>query len=130
MLWSVRFDQCLDEALQAQYRALLSPDELLRLSRFVFERDRHRHLVSRALVRVVLGRRLGIDASALAFGATPQGKPTLTSPPHAGLTFNLTHSGNRAILAISQGLDVGVDVEAIKHKAAPIEIGHRQFAPF
>lgn len=133
-LWTLFFDDCHDQSgLLEAYRDLLSPDETARMQRFVFERDRRRHLLSRALVRVVLGRTLGADPRALVFGAGPQGKPMLAGGARGGLSFNLSHTGDVAVLAVADtgtdlGIDLGVDVESTERKA-PLEVGLSQFSP-
>lgn len=140
-LWTLFVADCRDDSdLLAAYRALLSPEELARMNRFVFERDRLRHLVSRALVRVVLGRALGVAPQALVFGEGPQGKPTLLGAdgtPVRGLSFNLAHTSDMAVLAVMdtsadpdapERMDVGVDVETTE-RPAPLEVASHQFAP-
>lgn len=132
-LWTLFFDDCRDQsALLTAYRALLSPGEIARMERFVFEKDRLRHLVSRALVRVVLGRALGIAPQALVFGEGPQGKPMLLGADGLavrGVSFNLAHTSDVAVLAVSDtGVDIGVDVESTT-RSAPLEVGLRQFSP-
>ena len=47
------------------YRALLSPDEHERMARLVFERDRRRFLLTRALVRTMLSRYAAVRARRL-----------------------------------------------------------------
>lgn len=49
-------DELHDPGLLARYARLLSDVEAARGARFHFARDRHRHLVTRALARTVLGR--------------------------------------------------------------------------
>lgn len=130
-LWTVRMGDCHDEDLRAAYLALLAPAEQARLARFVFEQDRHAYLVSRALVRTVLGQLTGLPPQDLSFDAGPQGKPALASsgtPAGASWPFNLTHTRDLAILAVTQDRAVGVDVESMD-RPAPIDVGLRQFAP-
>jgi 4'-phosphopantetheinyl transferase len=66
-----------------------------------------RYVVTRSLVRVVLGKRLGIDPPQLRVNRTDTGKPVLTE----GIHFNVSHSGDLILLAISDTRAVGVDVE-------------------
>lgn len=133
-LWTLFFDDCRDQSgLLGSYRALLSPDEIARMERFVFERDRFRHLLARSLVRVVLGGLLGVDPASLRFDTGPQGKPKLAEGMREGLSFNLTHTRDMAVLAVADageggGVDLGVDAESTD-RAAPLEVGLRQFAP-
>lgn len=83
--------------------ATLDGDELARAARFRLDHLRRRFVVSHAMVRAVLG----FDGS---FTVGPHGKPALPGGPH----FNLSHSGERAVLAVSAGAEVGVDVERVR----------------
>ncbi len=95
---------------------LLDEDERARAARFVFDRDRRRFLAAHAWMRVVLGERLGRAPASVRFAVGSHGKPRLAD---AGLDlrFNLTHAGERALLAVTLGREVGVDLE--RHR--PIE---------
>lgn len=90
--------------------SLLDVGERARASSFVFDRDRRRFVVGHALTRVVLGRYLQVRPATLRFGSAAHGKPSLLDTPF-DLRFNLSHSAERAILAISLGCAVGIDIE-------------------
>lgn len=92
--------------------ASLSAGELERAGAFLFDRDRQRFVAARRLVRMVLGTRLGVAPAALRFGQGPHGKPHVIAPD-LPIRFNLSHSGPFAILAVSVGLPVGVDIERV-----------------
>lgn len=91
-------------------RALLSADERERADRFHFARDRERFVAARAALRDVLGGYLDLAPERLAFGATEHGKPFLVGAG-ADLSFNLTHSHQLALIAVTRGADVGIDLE-------------------
>jgi len=96
-------------------RSTLSEDERSRAARFHFERDGRRFILSHGLLRVVLGRYLGLDPARLEFGLGPHGKPALAGKAgDSGLRFNLSHSGDLALYAVTRGREVGVDVERIR----------------
>ena len=57
-LWVTPLAQAHDPALLLSYQALLTPAEQAQQARFHFERDRHRFLVTRAMVRTVLSHYL------------------------------------------------------------------------
>jgi 4'-phosphopantetheinyl transferase len=103
---------------------LLDVREQARAARFVHPRDRRRYIVSHAVVRTVLGRYVGVPARALRFEAGPAGKPRIDG---TGLEFNLSHSGDRALLAMTHAGPIGVDVEAID-PAVGDAISHRFFS--
>jgi 4'-phosphopantetheinyl transferase len=93
-----------------QCSKLLSPDEEMRIRRLHFERDRRRYTVARGLLRVLLANHLAMSPAAIAFESGPHGKPILANPP-AATHFNLSHSANLAICAISSTCVPGVDIE-------------------
>jgi 4'-phosphopantetheinyl transferase len=63
-------------------------------------------------MRQVLASLLGSPAAALRFVRGEHGKPRLAGDAaHAGLAFNLSHSGPWALLGWSWHADIGVDIE-------------------
>lgn len=112
-----------------QCRCLLSPDELERADRFYFEKDRRHFTLARAAMREILGRYLGLTARDLCFSYGPKGKPELAGRlEETGIRFNLSHSSGLALLAVTQGLTVGVDIEWIKHDFATNDIAEKFFS--
>lgn len=102
-----------------QLGALLSRDEWIRAQRFHFERDRARFICGRGLLRTILGRYLLTDPRSLTFGEGPHGKPELTGVA-SSLRFNLSHSDDLMLLAVTHARAVGVDVEMIRENV-PVE---------
>jgi 4'-phosphopantetheinyl transferase len=95
--------------------ALLSAAEREQARRFHFDRDRHRHLVSHGAMRLCLAAALGCAPEVPDFLAGPHGKPHLAAPLGDGeLRFNLSHSGDLALCALTTGAEVGVDVEQLR----------------
>ena len=96
-----------------ELQLLLGPQERERALRFAFARDRERYVLTRATLRRLLGSLLGEAPEVLRFGEGPYGKPFL-SPPHT-LRFNVSHSGEHALLAFAQGRELGVDLEQARY---------------
>ncbi len=118
-----------DEALNSRQLGLLTPEERARMARFHFERDRHRYLITRALVRTVLSRYAPIKPEAWTFEAGPHGRPYITNPhPLAQqLRFNLSHTDGLVVLAVTTGREVGIDTESMV-RTAPLEVADRFFS--
>jgi 4'-phosphopantetheinyl transferase len=93
----------------AQDAALLSAEELDRAARFAFDHLRQRYVLAHAALRRVLGQALSRDPASLAWQHGAQGKPSLLGGE--GLHFNLSHSDEVAVLALSAHHEVGIDVE-------------------
>jgi 4'-phosphopantetheinyl transferase len=108
---------------------ILSADELERMHRFHFERDRRRYLIGRGLLRVLLGHYLGVAPDHLRFDYTPFGKPHLATGQAArALQFNVSHSGELLLVAVTAGRALGVDVEQIRPDIEVEEIATRFFS--
>ncbi|HWB97409.1 MAG TPA: 4'-phosphopantetheinyl transferase superfamily protein [Bryobacteraceae bacterium] len=127
-MWSVLLTAT--EATTDRLFATLSPDERDRAARFHFNLHRHRFVLSRGLLRVLLARYLDTDPAALVFGYGPQGKPEL---PGSGLCFNVSHSGNLAAHALvpdpTGSLELGIDVESIRTVSHSDAVARRFFCP-
>jgi 4'-phosphopantetheinyl transferase len=81
----------------------------------VTERLARRFIVCRAATRAILADYVGTEAGLVEFTYGPHGKPSLSESSAQGLVeFNVSHSGDLAVLALAWRREVGVDVEAIK----------------
>ena len=80
-VWCAFCDEIRDEALLEAYERLLSADERERRARFVFPRDCHRFLVTRALVRTVLSKYADVAPADWTFVADTHGRPEI-APRH------------------------------------------------
>lgn len=87
---------------------LLSDDERLRAERFRIDRDRERFIACRAALREILGGYLGLPPEQVVFSYGPRGKPYVAE---SEFRFNLSHSGDDALIAVAQGREVGIDLE-------------------
>jgi 4'-phosphopantetheinyl transferase len=96
-------------------QALLSDDERARQRSFVSPELRRRFGTARAGLRTLLGRHLDLDPRRLAFATNEFGKPRLAGDSQ--VHFNLSHCEDRAVLAISDAAEVGIDLE----RERPIE---------
>lgn len=108
--------------------SLLSHEELSRADRFHFEHDRRRFVIARATLRRVLAGCTGIPATALPITAGEFGKPAL-DPGCGPVHFNLAHSEDRALIAVSRDSRIGVDLEAIGHEPRLPELARSIAAP-
>ncbi len=68
-----------------------------------------RFLLGRVLLRRVIGGYLKIDPLALALRENINGKPELATPSTTPFSFNLSHAGAKAVLAVTRASTVGVD---------------------
>jgi 4'-phosphopantetheinyl transferase len=103
----------------------LSADESQRAARFRFPADRHRFISSHGCLRDVLARYLHCEPGEIEFSTNKHGKPVLK---HHELEFNLSHSGDFALVAVSQSHRVGVDVERIRAGISSLVIARQYFS--
>ncbi|HEY8063397.1 MAG TPA: 4'-phosphopantetheinyl transferase superfamily protein [Methylosinus sp.] len=89
---------------------VLNTEERERALRFFRHEDRLRMVSTRAALRRLLGERIGADPATLRFTAGRYGRPELAG---GGVSFNVSHSGDCALVAFSRHWAVGVDIERV-----------------
>jgi 4'-phosphopantetheinyl transferase len=93
----------------------LCEDERRRAERFILERDRHRFVACRGILREILSGYLALPADRLRFRYGRHGKPCLADGSGPGrLRFNLSHSDALAVFAFTWNRHVGIDVERVR----------------
>ncbi len=97
----------------SQYQPVLSADELARAERLLDLTKRQLFIVCRGRLRQILSQYLKISAQDITFRYNDTGKPSLTLDHHCDLVFNLSHSADCAVIAVTRGTDIGVDIEKI-----------------
>jgi 4'-phosphopantetheinyl transferase len=115
-IWRVRIDEVETPAPTA--------GELARAARFRFDRQKQEYLKSHGALRAVLG---GLTNARLDFGVAEAGKPFLPGVPR--LKFNLSHSGQMALIAVALDIEIGVDVECLRPLSNYTAIAERFFPP-
>jgi 4'-phosphopantetheinyl transferase len=103
---------------------VLGEDERARAARFVFDRHRRGYVAAHALKRLMLSAIGGMPPQFWTFETTRVGKPRI-GPMH-GPSFNLSRSEGLVACAVSQDLEVGIDVEPV-NRNAPFELARRHF---
>ncbi len=123
----------LDTAATAQMDSLLrvlSTDEVERAQQFQLKKDRDRFVFTRGTLRLLLSRYLACDPRELEFSYNLHGKPSLDeSVCTSTLSFNLTHAGDLALIAITDRRRVGIDVEFIWESVELLSIAKNFFTP-
>ncbi|HWD94265.1 MAG TPA: 4'-phosphopantetheinyl transferase superfamily protein [Verrucomicrobiae bacterium] len=113
-----------------EFAAILSPDEIDRAHKFKFEKHRNRYIAGRGALRKILGKYLRGDAAAARFVYSANGKPALAGDfAGAGLHFNLAHTEDLALVAVTRIGVVGVDVECVRPVKEMDALVARFFSP-
>jgi 4'-phosphopantetheinyl transferase len=121
-----RIDLGLPETTVSRLRDVLSPEEAARAARFRSPSDGRRFVIAHAALRSILARWAGADPRAIRLAAGEGGKPFLATT--AGVRFNLSHSGDLALVAVSPDREVGVDLEWRPRVRDVEEIADRYFS--
>ena len=120
--WSLEQEPLSFEAAEV----LLSDNEKARGRRFVTAALRHRFVAGRARVRSLLGEHLALDPRTLVFAENTFGKPRLAD--HPSTHFSLSHSGDQAVLAVSDYREMGIDIERVR-PLDHLDLARRYFHP-
>jgi 4'-phosphopantetheinyl transferase len=108
----------------------LATDEIRRANRLLDRRARDRFVSGRGFLRKSLAAYVGLLPEELRFGLGADGKPYLLDEFCARtLRFNLAHSGDLAVLAVTTGHEVGIDLERIRDDLPFREMAQRFFSP-
>lgn len=122
-IWTVRLnDPSLNEN---EFRQFLSADERKKADRYRINKDRHNYTLTRGILRQLIGHYLNGSAASINFHYTPQGKPYI---PNKALAFNISHSGEQALLAFSAAGNIGIDLERMQHDFDFYRIQQRYFS--
>ncbi len=97
-----------DEELESLSRALDS--EELQRARRLPQATRREFVATRAILRTLLGERLGVPAGEVMLRKSENGKLFVSG----GVLFNVAHSKGLAVFAFTHNLEVGVDVELLR----------------
>jgi 4'-phosphopantetheinyl transferase len=103
----------------------LSADEKERAARFHFPKDRDHFIIAHECLRDILARYLNCQPGGLSFTFNQSGKPALDDYK---LEFNLSHSGDFALVAVTSESKVGVDIERIRSDMELESIASRYFS--
>ena len=111
-LWQLRPSTIRGSGVREPCLARLAADERARYEELGTEAMRETYLAARVLCRTTLSKYTGAGPSEWRFGEGPYGKPVLTEPERLkSLRFNLTHTNDLVIFAVTRAGEVGVDAE-------------------
>lgn len=127
-VWRVQLEA--GESALLRLHATLSPDERARARRHHRPLDGNHFIVARAALRTILAMYLDSAPDQLRFEYEPQGKPVLKQEAAASpaIAFNLAHSHGLALVAVTLGQRVGIDIERVHPRLAEERIAERFFS--
>lgn len=126
-IWGIELDG--SRHCQEQCTGWLDEVERHRAARFVREDTRQRYVLAHGGLRAVLSRYLGVTPNMVALDRSATGKPSLTRElrDRSAITFNLSHAHDRALIAVSQAQEVGVDLERVRSDVEVLKLSERYF---
>ncbi len=125
-VWRVRLDDSPERA--ARFRHHLSDDECGRAERCRAPHPQYQFIITRSILRILLGRYLGTLPTQIHFKTQAQGKPILVDPSALPLQFNVSHTRGMALIALTLQHGVGIDVERIDRAIQDRDIAERFFS--
>lgn len=127
-LWVVKPESIQNKMILDVCMDSLSDEEHKKYRRFRFAEDRHRYLVSHALVRNVLSKYAEISPGAWVFSQSDHGRPEVANPGLSALRFNLSHTRGLVACIVTSSCDCGIDVERAHVRHNPIGVAKRMFS--
>ena len=109
-------------------RKFVTPDELERLERLHFARDRYIFLAGRVLLRTVLSNYQAVPPADWCFVINEYGRPRIAATPDSPIDFNVAKTDGLVVCAVARCGEIGVDAENCR--PAPLfDVADRFFAP-
>lgn len=109
-VWSIDLE--VPAAVERQLATTLDRHEIDRAMQFHRSEHRRRFIVSHGALRGLLGELVGLKPDQIRFGHVPYGKPYLARC-HP-IAFNMSHSHNCALVAVSLEGPLGIDIERVR----------------
>ena len=129
-VYSVRLPKTPSESLLRNCLELLNDDEQRAAERYKVRSRQEQAIVSRALLRMALSRRLGRGPKSWRFETSPRGRPRLASGQGmVGVDFNISHCDECVACTIARNARVGVDVETRNRLRDIEEVASRFLSP-
>jgi len=101
------------------------------MASYRFAHDQRRYLATRALVRTTLSRYAAVSPESWRFVDNAWGRPAVSAihGNASALGFNVSHTRGMIALGVTWNATLGVDIEDVAARAAPLEIADRFFSP-
>ena len=124
-IWS--FPTKVSPHVVAAFERAIVPEERHRARRFRFDHLYASFVVAHGALRHLLGHYIKCNPTEVSFVYGMKGKPALAFP--SSIQFNMTHSGDLAVIALTLRREIGVDLEQIRPMSDMQQIADRFFCP-
>ena len=126
-IWGVESNKM--DALADQFKKTLSDDERKRAEHFYFDYLRKSFIISHGALRTILSYYISTKPEQVKFRFGEHGKPYLDWDSPLDVRFNITHSRELTLIAITLGRELGIDLEAIRPIRDLERLAERFFSP-
>lgn len=114
-VWSCRLDHHNRDPWPKRFAQSLSDNELCRARRLRGKEASRRAVLAHGIKREILASILNVSPESLQFTRSSHGKPRLVQPSGSPpIYFNLSHSADRMLMAVSSSYPIGVDLELVQ----------------
>jgi 4'-phosphopantetheinyl transferase len=124
-LWRIDLEETAD--LIEPYSSLLDDEERAKSLRYRIGRPRDHFAIGRACLRALLGANLEADPRTITITNGLHGKPEASPVGGNNIAFNVAHSKDRILIALSRKGSIGVDVEHIDPSTDIMEVAQANF---
>lgn len=107
----------------------LSEDEVIRADKLKIEQKKNQFVITRGLLRLLLSSSLGKEPNEIMFAYEQHCKPAINEKVNSkSVEFNISHSGDYALIAMTLENKVGVDIEQINPEIDYASLSKRFFS--
>jgi len=124
-IWRLQLDA--PDGKVEELRTYLSRDECARADRFMRPEHGRSFTAAHGTLRLILSKYLRCSPEEIGFGKNDFGKPSLSEK--SPIEFNLSHSGDAALVAVTSDREIGVDIERYREGLETEKISKRFFSP-
>lgn len=125
-IWFINLNKTI-EVIES-LKQFLSENEISKASKFRFEKDKNSSIITRGSLRYLSGKYLKMNPENILFKYGNYGKPDFDIK--TDLKFNVSHSGNLAIIGFVLNNDIGVDIEQLKYDFEVMDIVDNYFSQY
>jgi len=114
--------------LEKYYCQYLNDSELSQLKNLSHAVNKNQWIATRAVLRLLLEPVIAIAAKEISFFKNTYGKPYIATDSSRHIEFNLSHSHQLGVIALSRKLPVGIDIQLARQSTDIIAFSKRFFS--
>jgi 4'-phosphopantetheinyl transferase len=124
-LWQIQLSSAANPS--EHYKSLLSPLEQAHAEQYRHDQAREHFTIGRACLRILLGNAVSTDPRSVVISTGIHGKPETPAVDGKNIFFNIGHSKDMILIALSRQGILGVDVEYFDRQTDIMEVAGCNF---